>query len=887
MKKFKMFALSILAMLGSTVHFQTLWAQGRNDIIAEKDRVAPDGNGTHDSFLNPVLGNSGQVAFIANMADTSGGADDNTGVFLGNGAGIAQIVRKGDAAPVDGRYSSFNNLLVNSSGQTAFHAGLAGTPNDEGLFVGSVGGVSQIFGKGQSAPDNNGTFSGFGNLAFNNAGQIATLGFLSDTSGGSLDDRGVFLGDGNSIAQIARSGQAAGGNGTFSSFGNARLNNSGQVAFWSTLVNTSGGNNDNSGIYRGSGGLITQIAREGQAVPDGNGVFSGFNASSLALNDSGQAAFSATLANTSGGNSDNQGIFRGAGQGLTEIVRSDQLAPDGNGRFTGFGNLVLNNWGQTAFYANLTGSNSNGVFVGSGDVLTQVARAGQSAPDGNGVFSNFGNLALNDAGQSAFSATLTGTSGGNNDNSGIFTGDGTDFLKVVRAGDSLAGSTVTSVSLATENFLNEHGQVAYRAELLNGNELITRWTPDLHWRHTFDGGWSESRGWTLGLTPAAVHDVFIDAAASVTVFGPAANTAVRSLQIGGGSGMATLDLRNGATLTSTIGVTIAATGTLTGDGRIAGNVINNGNILADNITVVGTLTNHSVIDGHGRIHANINNSASGEVRALTGNTLRLTGGSFSNSGLVEVHGGELRVSSALQNNSGSGLISVRDGSLIANSGINNSGSIAMSHGVSTLRGDIANTGIIQISGGAHVTFFDDVTQNGTMQVSAVGNTSSTAVFLGAFTGSGGFTGGGDVFALGDLRPGNSPASVLYDGNLFLGNSTNTFIELGGLGMNEFDQLLVTGDLNLAGDLFVSLLGTHSLGLNQQYLIGDIGGGLTGQFSGLGEGDLVGVFGGQQLFITYAAGNGNDIGLFTAVPEPSSLLVFALAGSLLALRRRST
>lgn len=56
------------------------------------------------------------------------------------------------------------------------------------------------------------------------------------------------------------------------------------------------------------------------------------------------------------------------------------------------------------------------------------------------------------------------------------------------------------------------------------------------------------------------------------------------------------------------------------------------------------------------------------------------------------------------------------------------------------------------SGGAHATFFDDVTQNGVMQVSAVGNTSSTAVILGAFSGSGGFVGGGDVFALGDRRP---------------------------------------------------------------------------------------------------------------------------------------
>ena len=129
--------------------------------------------------------------------------------------------------------------------------------------------------------------------------------------------------------------------------------------------------------------------------------------------------------------------------------------------------------------------------------------------------------------------------------------------------------------------------------------------------------------------------------------------------------------------------------------------------------------------------------------------------------------------------------------------------------------------------------------------------------------------------LGDLRPGNSPDTVLFDGNLSLGSATDTFIELGGLSVGDYDQLLITGDFNLAGDLFVSLIEGYTLGFNQQYLIGDVGGALFGQFNGLGEGDLVGNYGGRDLFISYASGDGNNISLFTAVPEPGSMLGLGL------------
>ena len=64
----------------------------------------------------------------------------------------------------------------------------------------------------------------------------------------------------------------------------------------------------------------------------------------------------------------------------------------------------------------------------------------------------------------------------------------------------------------------------------------------------------------------------------------------------------------------------------------------------------------------------------------------------------------------------------------------------------------------------------------------------------------------------------------------------------------------------------------------------VGGTLTGQYDGLDEGSRVDNFSGQDLFITYAGGDGNDVTLFT-VPEPTTVLIWSmLAGLGFAVRR---
>jgi len=129
-----------------------------------------------------------------------------------------------------------------------------------------------------------------------------------------------------------------------------------------------------------------------------------------------------------------------------------------------------------------------------------------------------------------------------------------------------------------------------------------------------------------------------------------------------------------------------------------------------------------------------------------------------------------------------------------------------SGGNTAIRGDVTNNagGKILTSGGSVTTFFDDLTNNGSV---FTGAGSRTVVF--GLTGAGGFTGTGTVEMVGDTRPGNSPATVSFAGDVLLDSPAKLFIEIGGTPGTQFDQVHVTGQLTLAGSLNVSLINGFS------------------------------------------------------------------------------
>ena len=116
---------------------------------------------------------------------------------------------------------------------------------------------------------------------------------------------------------------------------------------------------------------------------------------------------------------------------------------------------------------------------------------------------------------------------------------------------------------------------------------------------------------------------------------------------------------------------------------------------------------------------------------------------------------------------------------------------------------------------------------------------------------------------GDLRPGDSPGVLLFEGNLITGPATNLEIELGGTIVDsEYDQLAVLGDLDLNGTLNVVEINGFVPAPGDTFTIVAVGGNRTGEFSGLSDGQWVP---GNDLVISYQGGDGNEIVLTAVLP----------------------
>ncbi len=463
-------------------------------LVAQRGDESPDGNGAFLDFLFLTgINDLGQIAFRATLRKT-GEHFPRVVLYLTDSTGLLQLARVGDPVPGgNGTFRGFPRIgSLNQSGQLGFIADIenssGGSSDNEGLYSADSSGITELARRGDPAPNGNGTFSrfcipGLLDCAYiltgpNDSGQVAFVALLSGTAGGPSDDRGIFLADESGIAELLRKGDPApDGNGTFSDFFSLMgTNNSGQVAFFGVLAGTRGGEGDNEGLYLIDGSGIVQLAREGEPVPDGNGTFSEFF-TITAPNQSGQVVFNAELANTSEGESDIEGVFLTGVFGVVELARSGDPAPDGNGIFNRF--LFPrgpNSSGQVAISISLVGTSDglidiSGIYLADINGIQKLVRGGDPGPGGIGIFLGFvgfGLLGLNEGGQVAFLSAI-GIRENNTQSRGVFLVDSNGLVNLaLQRQQAPPDGTKTFTNFTDLVGPNNNGLVAFAATLFAG-----------------------------------------------------------------------------------------------------------------------------------------------------------------------------------------------------------------------------------------------------------------------------------------------------------------------------------------------------------------------------------------------------------------------------------
>lgn len=381
-------------------------------LVARAASQAPDtpAGAVFDGLASPLLNNSGQAAFTGYLKPGAGGVIDDEndgGIWAGVPGNVHKVIRFGDPAPGFPLGSTLKTVLfeivMNDAGQFAFRgfARTSATPYNYGLWVGTPDNLTLLAREDAPAPTGlpGETFSTFSDPVINNSGRVAFEGSVNDEYFPSPPNPigymwGLWSNGTTDLWVIARWGFNFPGlpPGTgFQSFDSPVISDTGRVVFAGSLYPGYGGvtADDNDAVFTavantGAGDSVAILAREGFPAPGApaDTIFAtDYPFRYPVTNAVGQVAFEAeTHRILQGGEVEyGEGIWATNTLGkLVPVVRTgDQLevAPgvfrsvyevrlgtyppsggsDGRTR-------VLNDAGQLAFWARLTGS-TEGLFV--------------------------------------------------------------------------------------------------------------------------------------------------------------------------------------------------------------------------------------------------------------------------------------------------------------------------------------------------------------------------------------------------------------------------------------------------------------------------------------------------------------------------------------------
>jgi hypothetical protein len=364
-----------------------------------------------NGFTGIALNNKGHVAFVNELV----GGSASFGVFLHVGAGTQTLSLAGESAPGSGGGSYVlpgGFVRLNDADEVSFMAVVSGGSASTGVFLARAGADVALVLEGDAAPGSGGVFAASANgFSVHHLDESGTAAFRGDVVGGSVAS-GLWLATPGAELALVLAGASAPGGGSYADFDAPSQDAAGSVAFPASVT----GGPAPGGLFLehagpGPGAALLLV---GDTAPgtDG-GQFADFLYP--VLNVEGQVAF---LSNVSGGAATG-GVFLFTPEaGAIDVALEDGVAPGtGGGRYAVVPSVPdLNDAGDLVFPAALGGGASTaGVFRrdGAGGVTSPVVLDGIPAPDSGGAaFAQFDLVAINDAGQVAFHATLSdGTRG--------------------------------------------------------------------------------------------------------------------------------------------------------------------------------------------------------------------------------------------------------------------------------------------------------------------------------------------------------------------------------------------------------------------------------------------------------------------------------------------
>ena len=236
-----------------------------------------------------------------------------------------EIARENSPLPSGSGQLGGEFLSVNNSDKHVFSAG--------GIAVVSPDETVVVLQSGQSAPDGNGILDEIRGIAINDSNDIGAVVRLSMTAGGGADDFGIYLLSDNTVQEIVREGEPSpDGNGLLANILHPPvMNNASQFALNISLTDTDEGSRDNQGIFLADATGIQRIVRNGDVVPDGNGVFANFfpvttvaGLAEFGINDSGHIAFQAQVDTAGDGIGDLDGLYLWDGDRIITVAQTDE-----------------------------------------------------------------------------------------------------------------------------------------------------------------------------------------------------------------------------------------------------------------------------------------------------------------------------------------------------------------------------------------------------------------------------------------------------------------------------------------------------------------------------------------------------------------------------------